>query len=78
MFIKPKFVRRKKFMEKPTTASRLLDRWDQQVFFIMQKFPNAATEIAEIQEAHATKLGAAFVPSEESLADLADLQHTLA
>lgn len=71
------FVKRKKFKEPPTAANRLLDRWEQQVFFIMQKFPHAAAAVATIRENHAAKTGGAFMPSEESLADLADLQLTL-
>lgn len=77
MLGKPTFVKRKKFTREPTVADRLIERWDQQVFVIMQKFPHAAAAISVIRENYATRLGCAFVPSEESLADLAELRLTL-
>lgn len=77
MFIKPMFVKRKKFTKESTAADRMLERWDQQVFAILQKFPHAAPAISIIQENYAARLGSAFMPSEESLADLADLRLTL-
>lgn len=70
------FVKRKKFKEKPTTASRLLDRWEQQVFFIMQKHPHTGPAIERLREAHVAKQGAglAFMPTEALLLELAELQ----
>jgi len=78
MFTKPMFVKRKKFTEKPTSKSRLHDRWDQEVFFMTQKHPTLTDAITAIQENHAAKMGGSFVPTEESLAELANLRHTLA
>lgn len=74
---KSTFVKRKKFTKEATAADRLLERWNQQVFMILQKFPQAASAIAALRETHAKRLGSAFVPSEESLADLAELRLTL-
>ena len=71
------FVKRKKFTKEATPADRLLERWNQQVFFMLQKFPHAAPEIERIQENYANKLGGTFTPSEEALEDLAELRQKL-
>lgn len=74
MLMKPMFVKRKKYTVKETAESRLVDRWDQQVFFITQKFPHAVAAISTIRKSHAAKLGSDFIPSEESLAELEELK----
>jgi len=70
------FKAKKKFVEEETPAKRLLDRWDQQVFFLTRKFPNARNEIAAIMKAEAPR-GAAFEPTESALEKLAELYSEL-
>lgn len=56
----------------------MLERWDQQVFFIKRKFPHSEEKIAAIVETHSPKQkGTAFLPSEEALLELANLYSDL-
>jgi hypothetical protein len=66
------FQKRKKFKEEVTAEKRMSDRWDQQIFFITSKFPDARSRITAIEKEHATRQGSEFSPSEEALADLAN------
>jgi hypothetical protein len=69
------FKKRKKFKEEITSEKRLSDRWDQQVFFITNKFPQSNSSIKELVKDHELKQGNTFVPSEDALEDLAKLCH---
>jgi hypothetical protein len=71
------FQKRKKFKEEITVEGRLLERWDQQVFFIKRKFPHSSTAIDAIMRNHASKQGSVFAPSEDALVDLANLSVAL-
>jgi hypothetical protein len=67
------FQKRMKFKAEATAETRLTDRWDQQVFFITKKYPQAEKRIQSIIKAHESKSGSAFLPSEEALAELSEL-----
>ena len=72
------FEKRKKFKEETTPENRLAARWEQQVFFLRRKFPQAEAGISAIIKAHTPSLGAAFLTSEEALIELEKLSSDLA
>lgn len=67
------YQRRKKFTKECSPEKRLSDRWEQQVFFISRKFPQAAAAITAIMKSHADGQGSGFTPSEAALTELANL-----
>lgn len=67
------FQKRKKFKDESTPEKRMVERWDQQVFFITKKFPQLENEITAIVKNHESTKGTSFIPSEEALKELADL-----
>ena len=73
------FQKRKKFKVETTPEARLTDRWDQQVFFITKKYPDAQERISAIVKNHASESDQSdgFIPSEEALLELAELCNKL-
>ncbi|MBI3558611.1 MAG: hypothetical protein HY074_20270 [Deltaproteobacteria bacterium] len=71
------FQKRKKFKEETTPTNRLHDRWEQQVFFLRRKYPNAEAGISAIVKAHTPKSETEFRPSEEALTALEKLSADL-
>lgn len=71
------FQKRKKFVGKASPEKRLLDRWDQQVFFITKKYPQSEAGITAIIRDHESKEGSPFIPSEQALGALAELYSEL-
>ncbi len=72
------FVKRKKFTKEHTKGDRLREQWDQEVFMILQKYPHAEERIDSLRKTHSGRGGTgAFIPSEESLAALAELRLAL-
>lgn len=67
------FQKKKKFTEEQTPEKRLSDRWDQQVFFMLRKFPQSERHIGAIMRTYTEKKSKEFMPSEEALDDLAEL-----
>lgn len=67
------FQKRKKFKEETTPEKRLIDRWDQQVFFITKKYPQSKTNISAIMRDHGVGQSIDFIPSEDALVELAKL-----
>ncbi len=57
---------------------RMREIWDQQVFFIRKKFPQAETQIAAIRKSYQGSSKAAFwTPSEEATNALRELYYSL-
>lgn len=67
------FQKRKKFAVEQTPQSRLSDRWEQQVFFILRKYPNAKPKITAIMKSCTTKKQPDFVANEAALDKLTNL-----
>ena len=63
-------ARSKKVQKKASPEERMLDRWDQQVFFFKKQFPDAVSEIAKIQKAHTRAKNEDFFPTEDALTEL--------
>ncbi len=72
------FEKRKKFKEEVNPTNRLAARWEQQVFFLRRKFPQAEAGISAIMKAHTPTSGVAFLPSEVALEELEKLSTELA
>ncbi len=70
-----RFSRKKENERKLTVEERLLEIWNQQVFFIKKKFPQAETEILKIQKSYTRKTD--FCPTEEATNALRDLYASL-
>ena len=78
-------VRRPKSKEekKLSPEERLLQRWEQQVFFLKKVFPQSEKDIVQIRKQYEQKTGKdrLFSPSEEAIVELmelyADLKQTL-
>ena len=63
-------ARSKKVQKKASPEERMLDRWDQQVFFFKKQFPDAVAEIVKIQKAHTKSKNDDFFPTEDALNEL--------
>jgi hypothetical protein len=64
-------ARSKKEPKKATPEERLLDRWNQQIFFLKKQFPKSESKIAAIRKSCEKK--GVFLPTEGALAQLTDL-----
>ena len=70
-------ARAKKEQKKVSPEERMLDRWDQQVFFLRKQFPNSQNDIQKIKKAYEKKTAEGFLPCEEALMDLTNLYAAL-
>jgi hypothetical protein len=67
-------ARAKKEARKWTPQERAIDVWNQQLFFIRKKFPDAEREIQTIERRYMPKKkDEPFVPTEEATNELRDL-----
>jgi hypothetical protein len=64
-------ARSKKEERKFSPEERMIDRWNQQVFFLRKQFPNAAKQILAIEKQYTKKME--FQPTEDTLNQLTDL-----
>ena len=69
-------VKRKKFTKEHTGSDRLRERWDQEVFLLLHRYPQAEDQITSLRKAHSGRggTGAVSAPRRSSpLAALAEL-----
>jgi len=63
-------MRSRKAAKKGTPEERVIDLWNQEVFLIKKRFPDADGKISAIQRDHEERSGAPFIPTEEATEDL--------
>src|SRR3954462_10708511 len=69
-------ARPKKEQKKASPEERLMDRWNQQVFFLKKQFPRSDIKINAIRKNY-EKRGGPFFPTEEAVNDLIQLYFEL-